>query len=148
MKKYFTVLIVVFQITTSNAQKGNQIRYILPDKIEIALDSCIKKYNLSGVQYYFLLRKDSIYSVTIGRYRAQEKKNISKWISKSNRFVVVNKMIYPLIFDYDSKFAAVDNDNIAEFGKRDDKIKRATIILHGATIYFDSNGNILRIEDW
>lgn len=148
MQKYITILIVLFQAMTSTAQKSNQIMYILPDNVETLLDSCIKKAENSQTQFYFLLRRDTVYNITIGKYNKKEKKNILKWVTQSNRYIVVNKKTHPLIFDYDLKFAAVDNNNIGEFGSREGNIKRANLILHGVTIYFKSDGDIVRIENW
>lgn len=148
MRKYITILIVLFQAMTSAAQKSNQIRYILPDNVEVFLDSCIKKSESNGTQFYFLLKKDTTYNITIGRYSKKEKKNILKWIKQSNRYIVVNEKIYPLIFDYDLKFAAVDNNNIGEFGSREGNVKRASLMLHGVTVYFKSDGSIIKTENW
>lgn len=149
MQKYITILIILFQAMTSVAQKTNQIRYVLPDDVEIFLDSCIKKSTNKETQFYFLLNKekDTVYNITIGRYSKKEKKNILKWIKQSNRCIVVNEKMYPLIFDYDLKFAAVDN-NIGEFGSREGNIKRASLMLHGVTVYFKSDGSILKTENW
>ena len=132
---------------TSVAQKNNQIRYILPDDVEVFLDSCIKKSESKGTQFYFLLKKDTTYNITIGRYSKKEKKNILKWIKQSNRNVVVNEKAYPLIVDYDLKFAAID-DNIGKFGDREGNVKRASLLLHGVTVFFTADGNIIRTENW
>ena len=148
MRKYIAILAVVFlQAMTSVAQKNNQIRYILPDDVEVFLDSCIKKSESKGTQFYFLLKKDTTYNITIGRYSKKEKKNILKWIKQSNRNVVVNEKAYPLIVDYDLKFAAID-DNIGKFGDREGNVKRASLLLHGVTVFFTADGNIIRTENW
>lgn len=137
----------MLEVMVATAQKNNQIRYILPDQVEVLLDSCINKLKKSETQFYFLLKKDSLYSITIGRYNNKEAKNILKWVKQSNRYIVINAKIYPLIFDHDLKFAAVDNNNIGEFGKREGNIKRANLILHSITIFFKSDGNIIKIEN-
>lgn len=146
MKKYIIVLIVLVQSTVLMAQKNNQIKYILPDAVEVLLDSCVKNIANEKVNFYFLLKKDSTYNITIGKYSKREKKSILRWIKQSNRFVVINSKSYPLIFDYDLKFAVIDDSNIGEFGIREGNTKRVNLILHGFTIYFTADGNIVNTK--
>lgn len=132
---------------TSTAQRKNQIQFILPDSVEVFLNDYINKVQDGKSQFYFLFQKDTAFSITVGRYTKKEKKNILKWIPQSNRYVVVNTKNYPVIFDYDLKFAAVDPNNIGEFGRREGNIKRAHPLLHGITVFFNGSGDIIRTEN-
>lgn len=147
MRKTLMILLFLFLAIPSMAQKNNQIKYVLPDTVETFLDSCIKKQEGGKTWIYFLLKKDTLYSITIGKYSTKEKKNILQWVKQTNRYILINKVSYPLIFDYDLRFGAID-DNIGEFGSRDDNVKRVNLILHGTTIYFKSDGSVVQSEEW
>lgn len=137
---------MILQAATTKAQKNDQIKYVLPDNVETFIDSSIRAQKGSSA-FYFLLNKDSVYSISIGSYSKKDEKNILKWVKQTNRFLIVNKKVYPLIFDYDLKFATVDS-NIGEFGKREGNIKRVSLMLHGITIFFKSDGTIIKTENW
>jgi len=137
---------MILQAATTKAQKNDQIKYVLPDNVETFIDSSIRARKASSA-FYFLLNKDSVYSISIGSYNKKDEKNILKWVKQTNRFLIVNKKVYPLIFDYDLKFATVDS-NIGEFGKREGNIKRVSLMLHGLTIFFKSDGTIIKTENW
>ena len=139
-------MIVSFFVNVSMAQKCSQIKYVLPDNVEVVLDSCVKSVGKEKQNFYFVLRKDTSYNITIGMFNKSEGKNILKWIRQSNRYVVINDKTYPLIFDYDFEFGAIESNNIGDFPSREGNIKRVSLIVHGLTVYFSPNGNILRMN--
>ncbi|MCD2425098.1 hypothetical protein LQ567_20095 [Niabella pedocola] len=145
--KNLLVLLFFFQGTVLVAQTDDKIRYILPNSVEKYLDSSINIMSGKEYKFYFLFKKDAHFNITMGRYNKTEEKNVLQWVRKTNRFVLINKSIYPLIFDYDLTFAAIDN-NIGLFGDRDGNVKKVSLILHGASIYFKADGTIIKMENW
>lgn len=146
MGKYVIMFLLVLKSFVSVAQEGT-IDFIFPDKIEHTLDSCLQKLETGTNKYkfYFLIEKDvESYSVTIAKYTSKEEQNLLKWVRQTNRFAVINKRTIPLIFDYDLKLGAIDG-NRGEFGDRDDNVKRVKLLLHGPSVYFNSDGNIIKI---
>ena len=146
MLKYFLLIALSLKGLCPIAQKLNQIKYILPDKVEIFLDSCIKQYR-KNFTFYFILGKDSEYYVSMGVYNKEKKNEAPKWAIETNRFLIINKKNFPLIFDYDTKFALIDS-NLGQFGKRDGNIKRVKLLFHGITVSFKSNGLIIKTSKW
>lgn len=143
------ILMVAFVLGCSQAlaQKDDKvvIKYFFPDKVEMLIDSCIHSYKSEMLNFYFLLAKDSAYSITIGKYDWKERGNLLSWINQTNRYVVVNSEKYPLLFDYDLTFAGIDLNNVGTFGNREGNIKRAKLLLHGLTIIFNSEGEVVKV---
>ncbi len=144
MNKRFLLLFLVFHGTVLSAQEKNRIQYVLPDNVEAILDSCIKKMMSTGNSFYFLLEKDTSYCITIGTYKKSEQKDFLSWVTRTNRYILINKRMYPLIFDYDSKFGTVD-EHIGKFRHRDDHVKKVHLLIHGISIFFKPDGTISNI---
>jgi hypothetical protein len=144
MKRNILLLLLVLIAITSYSQKRKPIVYIVPDKVEIMLDSCIQFYSKRDFDFYFILEKDSLYNITVASYQKNEAKRLIKWVKQSNRRIVINNKTYPLIFDYDFKFGVKD-DNIGVFKNRDSNIRRSRVISHGITIMFDSWGDYVKM---
>ena len=132
----------------SLAQHSEHINYVFPDSVEIFIDSCIRKADNREAKFYLLLTRDTVYKITIAEYNTKDEKNILKWVKQSNRCAVINNRSFPIIFDYDLKFAAIDPANIGELGKREGNIKRVSLMLHGITVSFKQDGTIIKIQNW
>lgn len=131
-------------IAAKAQKKNNAIQYVLPDRVELLLDSCIKKSE-GQTKFFFIIRKDSLYNISIVRYKKNEERNLIKWVEQTNRYLRIADKIYPLLFDYDFALGAIDNNNIGEFKNRDDNVKRISLINHGLIICFNLEGSILKV---
>lgn len=146
MKKVMICIIVMFLSTIVNAQDNNGvIRYILFDKVEVKVDSIIRNLEKSKfrLHYYCLLTRDfDKYNLAICNYQDKDIKSVPQIVFLTNRYLVINKRLIPIIFDYDLSFTTPRKDN-SLFGKRDGNIIRVSFTTEAPNIYFDSNGNII-----
>ncbi|PUZ19328.1 hypothetical protein GA0116948_1297 [Chitinophaga costaii] len=152
MKKIIIVSIIfIFTQFTVRAQ-SQKIWYILPDSVEVRLN----RYILTSIpkqevqKLFFLLKRDSLnsYNITVIPLTHNTDLNIIRWVEDSNRYVLVNKNLYPLLLDYDFIFGTPEYNNIGEFGQREGSIKKIYLIPHRYTIYFKMNGSVLKEENW
>jgi hypothetical protein len=129
-----------------------KITYILPDSVEVRINSHLlaKSSVKNDKSYYFLLKKDTsrTYNITIIPFDSSAKSEISNWVNNTNRYALVNGQLYPLLFDYDFTFSTPEPNNIGIFGHRDGNIRKLQLIAHRYTIYFRTNGLILKEENW
>lgn len=137
---------------TGRAQTNNRILYVLPDSVEVA--ASVYFQHITGTaaanQFYCLLATEGndTCAITISRYEERAKTIVNRWLSHSNRSVIINKTEYPLLTDLDFRFGLPDEKNIGQMGKRDGMIGKVEAIPHRAyTIIFKTdNGKVLRIE--
>lgn len=138
-------LIVIGQLYT-RAQQSDSIIYILPDQVEIKLNSHIEKiytYDPNRECYFYLEKtNDENFRIFVGT-----KSKDTIWANFSNRYVVVNNRKISLIFDYDLIWSTKNTENIGSFGKRAGEILKTKIIYDGYNITFDRNGKCLE-EDF
>lgn len=145
MKRIVAIYIVICVIyIKSIAQEKDSIIYILPDKIEVKLDSLIaegKEYDES-ISFRLIRMGEDEFMIIPGSYRKED-----VFSSFTNRFVLINKTKYPVTFDYDEIFSTVDPHNTGEFSKREGYIKKGITIFEGYSLTFDRRGNIID-ENW
>jgi len=145
MKKYFFLFVSILIITKIKAQTDT-IMYILPDKVEVCasnyLENCLTR-NSTYYFYFHLSIKNDNYTIAIIPYLKGN--NIVEWVNKTNRKLVVGKILYPIIFDYDVLFSTTCNSNIGISGKREGFIKRVYINNEGSyDIIFNKKGEIIK----
>lgn len=126
------------------AQEMDSILYILPDKIEVKLDSLIaerKKYNEISSFRLNRLNENEFQIIP----RSKRKDGNSDF--STNRFVLIKNTKYPVTFDYDEIFSTVDPCNTGEFGNREGYIRKVLTIFEGYSLIFDRAGNVIK-ENW
>lgn len=144
MNRYLYLVLFMWMISSfMKAQNNDSIKYILPDDVEIKIDSYICKASLVDSTIALYLKSIGDDKFTIYVYEINRE---SDYLSKlTNRFIVINKNKYPLTLDYDS-FFSTDSD-IGEFGSRDGKILKTITIFEGYNVTFDIKGKRIK-EDW
>lgn len=107
MKKIFSLLVLVSFMSCGSKKKtvapipdGNSIVYVLPNNVDDALR---QKINGNYNDIYFLLVNESgnyiiYYDYAIGNKRA------GRLIKETKRKLLINEVLYPLIFDTDKSF--------------------------------------------
>lgn len=148
MRKTKKILLICMALCAMHAkilsQEVDSIIYILPDRIEVKLDSIVTERKKYDEPIFFMLKRvgENEFKIIPGSYRKDENSN-----SFTNRFVLINKTKYPVTFDYDEFFGTLDTYNIGEFGRREGFIKKRVTIFEGYSLTFDRRGNIIE-EDW
>ncbi len=119
-----------------NAQTTD-ILYYLPDSVEMKVYDYTSKQK-SNTKFYFILRstgKDT-FSVSVCQYYEKDKKFLERWVFITKRKVVINKDIYPLLFDYDYIFSTNDTSRVGVYGNRANKLARLLPIVHCFNVKF------------
>jgi putative transposon-encoded protein len=143
------IIIVACILCCLEGRAQKKITYILPDSVEVRINSHI--LTKSGVKsYYLLLKKDTsrTYNITVIPFDNSAKSEVNNWVNNTDRYALINGQLYPLLFDYDFAFSTPDPNNVGSFGHRDGSIRKLQLIAHRYTIYFRTNGLILKEEDW
>jgi hypothetical protein len=132
---------------------SSRILYVLPDSVEIAANGYIQRLVAPSVtkQFYCLLSSggNDTCTITITPYEERARTIITKWLSHSNRSVMINKTEYPLLTDLDFRFGLPpDENNIGQMGKRDGYISKVHAIPHAfySIVFRAGNGKVVRIE--
>jgi hypothetical protein len=138
-----SVFVCVFNICLSQ----QKIVYILPDTVELEIDKHLKSIDKKSNEvfdYYFILKKDTaFFQLEIIPYNIEESGYLLSWINVSNRVVIINDCLYPLLFDYDFSFATISNiDNIGKIGHRIGEYRSVSLISHNVSIFFNQYGII------
>jgi hypothetical protein len=149
MRNIFIVILILCHFL-GHAQ-GRKIMYIFPDSVEVRIYNHMQK-ELKAKQdnkHYFFLRQDTIglYSLTIVPFKDSDQTQILSWVNGTNRYALVNDTSYPILLDYDFRFSTPDL-RTGDFGHRDGNIRKLHLLAHGYTIYFRTNGLILKEVYW
>ncbi|MCS4167740.1 hypothetical protein [Sphingobacterium sp. BIGb0116] len=126
---------------------GQEILYVFPDSVERILEQHLSKYSLNNDKervYLDLAGNDEFYRLTIGTYFVDRDDDLTRWIKASNRLGLVNTKKYPLLIDVDFDFGAPEETALGTFGKREGKVKRTRVLMHGFSVKFTKNGAILK----
>ncbi|WP_312363446.1 hypothetical protein [Sphingobacterium sp.] len=126
---------------------GHEILYVFSDSVERILEQHLSKYSLNNDKervYLDLARNDEFYRLTIGTYFVDRDDGVTRWIKASNRLGLVNTKKYPLLIDADFDFGAPEEAALGAFGKREGKVKRTRVLMHGFSVKFTKNGAILK----
>lgn len=143
-----------FASKETNQKNGeSSFAYVLPLTIEEEIWKRVKNRNLENTNLFFQLRREKeVYHLLI-----TPTKNISKEylgffpISNSNRKLLLNDKLYPIVFDSDYDFGSLI-DKIEPLDKRKEKyladayiIKRGMYVINDSTfgIKFIKTGEIL-----
>jgi len=147
MKKELLSFFIFFFSFNVYCNSTDSIIYIMPDNVEIKLNEYVMdiKQRSPNYQFYFYFSRIDKFSYRIFPANLTE---MNKWAYKTNRFILINKNKYPLVFDYDIRFNSYKQEEVGEFENRfDGLIKNSTIIFEGYSITFDWDGTNLK-EDW
>lgn len=138
----FFLLLVLFVNKNACAQ---EILYVLPDKVEKALDKHISAMlkNKGQKVYLTLNNSDDGYSITVSNYLDNENKVPIEWIKCTTRYALVNESKYPILLDTDYMFGVPDPKAIGMFGKREGWVRRVLVINEGFVIKFNKKGEII-----
>lgn len=145
MKKHVILFFLLLICLYSKSQ--DSIVYIVPDSVEILLNKYVseKKSYDPDIRIYFYLT-----STKNGGYRlsASDGNDGFLLIEKTNRFILINTNKYPLLLNYDIRFASYKKDAVGSFGNRfNGLIPNNHVIYEGYSISFDAFGEYIK-EDW
>lgn len=140
-------ILVLFSLKLTG-QATDTIKYVLFDSVEMALAEYIENYDKSvnyDINYYLLLARDlENYKLSIMPFKNNNDIK-AIWVDKTNRFILIKKKYYPLIFDYDMSFGLID-ESCGDYTNRDGNIKRAYIGGDYFSIFYNKKGCIIKQE--
>ena len=153
MKIKKLLLIICFSISFGAYAQSEKTIYIVSDSVEVRLKKQIDKIrqNNPGVSFSCMLvrRSDNLFSISLFKNEENSGNSLlNKLVKNTNRYLLIEKEKTPLIFDYDFKFGSSDVEHVGYFGERDGNIKRSSLLHHGYTIFFDSQGDVRRISEY
>lgn len=118
-------------------QTQDSIVYIVPDSVEIMLNKEIqsRKSDRENIDWGFYLSKETNGLFTL---HLIECNNLNLLLKNSNRYLLVDSTKYPLLFDYDIRFASYGKREIGEMGSRfGGVVPNNYYVLEGYSISFD-----------
>jgi len=136
--KLFINLFLLISIVSCKAQQKGDVTYLLPDDVEVELNTHLSKS--SGFNYMVLFDSEDYYELFVINDNEYAERPYGSFITATNRNILVNDKSYPLLLDYDFNFSTTDTVNIGEFGKRDGMVKKVQPIFHGYSIKFTNKG--------
>jgi len=144
MKRNFILFILFISLYSANifSQVKDSIIYILPDRVEQKLYEQVKNIDPDGnfnFEFYLESKDKGKFRITF-TYKDQLN---NYWTNNTNRFVLINKKKYPLIFDYDSLFSTSKPKELGEYGHREGSILRSLFIYEGYNLTFDKTGEYI-----
>ncbi len=149
MRSIFIGVFILFHF--AGYTQGSEITYILPDSVEVRIyNHMLKRQNANkDSKHYFFLKRDTeeAYSLTIIPFKKSDQTKDINWVNSSNRYILIEKQLYPLLLDYDFIFSTPDL-NVGDFRSRDGNIRKLHLLAHGYTIFFKTNGTVLKEEHW
>lgn len=109
---YFIITFIALLFISCNStsvvqQNKNQILYFLPIDVEEELKLYLEKNENLKKNVSFEIRKNG------GDFTIFTSKPDNYWCNNTNRFVVINKKLYPLFFDYDFLFGSAESSEKA-----------------------------------
>ena len=126
------VLIVILSSAKAHTQVLDSIFYILPDSVEVALNSHLLslKENWLDTRVYFIMGRIEVDSIPSALSKDDyfitacigDSKKQGFLTSNTNRFIIVNNYKIPVFLDYDIQFYLDENRKkyLGEFGNRFD----------------------------
>ncbi|PYF75077.1 hypothetical protein B0O44_103524 [Pedobacter nutrimenti] len=147
------LLVLCFFISLRANAQSEKIVYILSDSVEIELKKQIDKsrQNNPDISFSCMLwtKSDGLYCVSLFKNEENSGNDFVKvLVRNTNRYLLIEKDKLPLIFDYDFKFSSSDLKHIGDFGEREGNIKRSEFLFHGYTIFFDSQGKVIKTSNY
>lgn len=145
LDKFLFFVLLLGMTSNARSQNSEKILYMLPDDVEIQVNDYVTRMNnQKKYLFYFVLNKkpDATYRLNSVHYVNKRKKDIIYWVKSTNRYLVVNKKIFPLLLDYDYVFSTRKPSKIGNFGEREGQILKTMPIHEGFFIDFDKNGII------
>lgn len=144
MKKCISIILTFFALSGfAQSAPDNKILYVFPDDVEVAIDQYIESLpNKEGLQFVFTLYKngDGTYEIYVNSCSTDDKNTIPYWHQITNRYAVINKGLYPLLFDYDYDFGAPKPSEIGTYGQREGQVLRIISCNDGFHLTFSKSG--------
>lgn len=150
MKK---ILLIAFFFASFGAYaQSDKIVYILSDSVEKIIKNKMDKVREKDVRTSFscmLFRdRDDVYGLSLFVGDANLKDDfVGSLLRKTVRVVLIDKEKLPLITDYDLKFSSPNLERIGEFGKREGAVSRSKLLFHGYTVFFNSQGEVVKTSE-
>jgi len=131
------------------AQNNKRILFVLPDSVEMIASKYIQHKDNPSLTHdlYCLLgsKGEDTCTITITSYDTAARTIIARWLSCTNRSVMIDKTEYPLLTDLDFKFGLPDDQDVGQMGKRNG-YKICPLPHIYCTIVFGAvNGKVLSI---
>ncbi len=144
MKKCISVILAFFALSGfAQSAPDNKILYVFPDDVEVAIDQYIESFpNKKDLQFILTLYKneDGTYEIYVNSCSIDNKNITPYWQQVTNRYAVINKGLYPLLFDYDYDFGAPKPSEIGTCGQREGQILRIASCNDGFHLTFSKSG--------
>ena len=148
MRKFFVLIVFIFVSCSTDKNlryriKNNEVNVVLQNEIEL-----LKKNNFEK-EIIIVLGKEELFNKITLQPRNKDK-NVFRIqnlpIKKTNRYMLINKKKYFVVFDYDYDFGIVEdykvNDGVTDTIYRQD----VYIIEHSVTFLFDKDWNFIKKE--
>jgi hypothetical protein len=148
MRKFFILIVFIFVSCSTDKNlryriKNNEVNVVLQNEIEL-----LKKNNFEK-EIIIVLGKEELFNKITLQPRNKDK-NVFRIqnlpIKKTNRYMLINKKKYFVVFDYDYDFGIVEdykvNDGVTDTIYRQD----VYIIEHSVTFLFDKDWNFIKKE--
>lgn len=144
MKKCISVILAFFALSGfAQSTPDNKIVYVFPDDVEVAIDQYIESFpNKRDLQFILTLygNGDGTYEIYVNSCSMDNKNITPYWQQVTNRYAVINKGLYPLLFDYDYDFGAPKPSEIGTCGQREGQVLRIASCNEGFHLAFSKLG--------
>lgn len=145
MKISISIILVFFALSGfAQSMPDNKILYVFPDDVEVAIDQYIGSLsNKEDLQFVLTLYKneDGTYEIYVNSCSTDnENATPYYWQQITNRYAVINRELYPLLFDYDYDFGAPTPSEIGTYGQRAGQVLRIISCNDGFHLTFSKSG--------
>ena len=153
MKVYLYCVVLLFLTQCKTTSPNKSIQYVLPYQVELRL---LKQLQIEGerpITFFSLRKSGDNYVITLVQYNNKEAlKRMDNFgrVSKTARYLLIDKKFYPLLFDTDNTFGTMLKKEVVRVGVKDRLDNEALGIPRSYPIYdgsfsltFSSNGEIL-----
>lgn len=153
MKVYLYCLALLFLNQCKTIKPNKSIQYVLPYQVELRLLKQLQIVGEQPITFFSLGKRGDNYVITLVQYNNKEAlKRMDNFgrVSKTARFLLIDKKFYPLLFDTDNTFGTMLKKEVVRVGVKGRLDNESFGIPRSHSIYdssfsltFSSNGEIL-----
>lgn len=131
MKRFvFFLFCSILGVVKLNATEP--IIYALNDSIEMTVGNYLELYasdDLDKIGFYIFRDKDEDYRIKMALI-PNAQILMKNYFHRGNRFILIGRKTYPLMFDYDLKYATgTPIEKLGDYGNREGTVSRTFFIL-------------------
>lgn len=144
MRKCLFAVLTLFVLSGfAQPMPDKKILYVFPDDVEVAIDQYTESLpNKEDLQFVLTLYKngDGTYEIYVNSCSTDRKNANPYWQQVTNRYAVINKGLYPLLFDYDYDFGTPQPSETGTYGQREGQVLRIASCNDGFHLTFSRSG--------